>query len=414
MPTGSTLRAMNIRVSAVVVVNLVTALAGADPSITSTFSSMFQMGSSLNTTARATQMTWGPDNRVYVSSDNNGVQSYAYNKSTGTLSDSRQAVSGINGLGIAFHGGDMYLSSLNGSIYKLTDSNHNGIFGETNETKVAIVTGIPIGDHSVDNIQIKGNTLYVGIGLRTINGRRGEWTSGSHDDYGGKGFWSGGIGKTWGDSAYGGTISWIQDLTKVADTTGSANVYGNTTVTDALIHDASPFSNAVNKLTIHSAGTRNPFGLALDKNGDLYFSANFNRTDTNGDGTSGFGLHGDVFNGDFSKNVHDQFFKASQGGDYRYANDVWRGNTPFLNPNATGYHQVKSLTFDNLDNKGPYTLTDPANPDGLGPSSSSDGFSFFYSSNLKQLSGDAFLPHNIRKSKSGRHSFAYVCRLGGN
>jgi Big-like domain-containing protein len=41
-----------------------------------------------------------------------------------------------------------------------------------------------------------------------------------------------------------------------------------------------------------------------------------------------------------------------------------------------------STTFDNSFNTGPYVLTDPANPDGLGPSSSSNGCSFFYSSGL--------------------------------
>lgn len=63
---------------------------------------------------------------------------------TGSLSDVRQAVTAINGLGIAFHGNDMYFSP--------KDTNHNGIYGERNETRVPIVTGIPTGDHSVDNI----------------------------------------------------------------------------------------------------------------------------------------------------------------------------------------------------------------------------------------------------------------------
>ena len=82
--------------------------------------------------------------------------------------------------------------------------------------------------------------------------------------------------------------------------------------------------------------------------------------------------------------VHDQLFHASAGADYGYANANWRVNKmPYLDPTAAGYHRVRSITFDNLfNNTGPYVLTDPANPDGLGPSSSSDGCRFFYASGL--------------------------------
>ena len=63
-----------------------------------------------------------------------------------------------------------------------------------------------------------------------------------------------------------------------------------------------------------------------------------------------------------------------------------------LTPGAAGYHRVLSTTFDNLFNLGPYTLHDPANPDGLGPSASADGCGFFYSGHLpSSLYGSLFV-----------------------
>ncbi len=54
--------------------------------------------------------------------------------------------------------------------------------------------------------------------------------------------------------------------------------------------------------------------------------------------------------------------------------------------------RVTGITFDNLFNKGPYTIHDPANPDGLGPSSSADGCDFFYSNALPaELIGNIFI-----------------------
>jgi len=63
-----------------------------------------------------------------------------------------------------------------------------------------------------------------------------------------------------------------------------------------------------------------------------------------------------------------------------------------LTPTADGYHRVRSLTFDNLFNRGPYVLHDPAHPDGLGPSSSADGCAFWSASGLPTaLRGGAFI-----------------------
>ena len=349
------------------------------------------------------QMVFGPDGRLYVMTPNAGPISYAYNKGTGALTSPIMAAPSVKGLGIGFHGADLYLSTQAGTIHKLRDANGNGVYGEANELDVAIVTGLPQGDHNTDQIQIRGDTLYVGIGRRTINGRFGAWTSGSLDDItgidgipGGSGFFYGGKGRTFGDSAYNGTISWIQNLNAVVEQTGSANAWTTEppVLTQALIqHDSGPFTAlGQGKLVVHSAGTRNPFGLCLDKNGALWFTNNYNRAQTLGNGQTPFGLRGDQLNSDFSIDIYDQLFQASTGADYGYADSNWRNVNPMMTPSAPGYHLVRSTTFDNSYNKGPYTIHDPANPDGCGPSASADGCAFAYNPKLPaDLVGNIFI-----------------------
>lgn len=363
-----------------------------------------------------TQMTFGPGGRLYMMTTDAGVISYAYDRATGALSAPINAAPGVRGIGIGFRDSTMYTSGFDGSIHKLTDDNANGVWGEAGELDVAIVTGIPQGDHNMDQIQIVGKTLYVGIGTRTINGQLGAYTSGSTDDLGGTGFFGGGTGRTYGDSAYNGTIAWIRDLDAVVDQPGSANAFATRppTLSRALIQeDAGPFSGGgPGSLVVHSAGTRNPFGLCLDRDGNLWFTNNFHRVATLGNGKAGFGLRGDLNTSDLGREVQDQLFRAAPGADYGYSNANWRGVNPMLTPSAPGYNRVTSTTFDNLFNNGPYAIHDPANPDGLGPSASADGCAFFDSDLLPaELRGNVFIARysgTITEAAGGlRRSIAY-------
>ncbi|WZO97963.1 hypothetical protein EP7_005015 [Isosphaeraceae bacterium EP7] len=365
-----------------------------------------------------TQMAWGPRARLYVISTNSGITSYRYNWITGKLTSPVQALPSANGLGLAFHGGDLYYSSMDGSLWKANDANGNGLFGETGlgELKVALVTGIPIGDHGVDNIQIAGNTLYVGIGTRTINGQSGPLSSGALDDFGNQGFFSGGPGNTWGDSSYNGTIAWIKDLGQVVNATNSANAFNTVpaNISQALIQDDSgPVTKTdAGKLVVHSAGTRNPFGLALDAAGQLFFTVNYNRAKTNGDGTTVQAHPKDVVGPDLSMEVSDQLFRAVPGADYGFANVNWRGKSPFLSLNADGPNRAHSITFDNLANPGPYVLHNPAQPVGLGPNASADGASFFYAAGLPDdLAGNLFIVRfndEVTESSPGSRTLRYA------
>ncbi len=368
----------------------------AGPTVAPAYQGQFSINALGTVGGSPTQMTFGPNGRIYVMTIDAGPISYAYDPTTGNLSAPIMVAPSIRGIGIAFHGADLYLSTFGGTIHKLKDGNGNGVYGESGELDVAIVTGIPQGDHNIDQIQIAGDTLYVGIGRRTINGRFGAWTSGALDDLGGKGFFSGGTGRTYGDSAYNGTIGWIQNLNSVVEQTGSANAWSTIppVLSQSLIQkDAGPFQTVgLGKLVVHSAGTRNPFGLCLDQGGNLWFTNNYNRAQTLGNGQTSFGLRGDQLNSDLSVDIYDQLFRASPGADYGYFDANWRNVNPMLTPSAPGYRLVKSTTFDNSYNKGPYTLHDPANPDGMGPSASADGCAFAYNPSLPaDLVGNIFI-----------------------
>ena len=326
------------------------------------------------------------------------MNGYRYNWITGTLSDPIQAVPEARGLGLGFHGTTLYYSTMAGGLVKATDHNGNGVYGETNrgELSVEIVRGIPVGDHDVDQIQIVGDTLFVGIGRRTINGHSGPLSGGVLDDFGGKGFFSGGPGDTWGDSAYNGTIAWIKDLNQVVDAEDSANAFNSvpSTLSQALIQldDGPIMQQGAGKLTVHSAGARNPFGLCLDAQGRLFFTNNYNRAVTNGDGTTVQDQPKDQVSAYIGDDVHDQLFLAVPGADYGYSDDNWRGQSPMLPLGASGNNRATSITFDNLANRGPYPLPDPAHPVGLGPSASADGCAFFYASGLPaDLAGNMFI-----------------------
>jgi hypothetical protein len=377
------------------VLSAASALAGAvsaQPAVDPRFVDRVRFSHGVAVPGSVTQICWGPDGRLYAITTGGGAHSFRYNSQTGALDQRRVAASGLFGVGIAFHRRTLYISTIDGSIWRLLDQNGNGRFGEAGETRVAIATGVPVGDHPLGQLVVRDNSLYVGVGQRTINGRNGPGTGGSIDDFGGTGFWSGGAGNTWGESAYGGAIAWIRDLFRVPSVTGAANAYANSTLSQNLIqNDFSPFTEMRwGKLTVHSAGSRNPFGLGFDSSGRLFFTNNFNRTDTLGNGESGPGLPGDVHDSDFRNDVYDQFFLASPGADYGYANENYRGRTPMLTPGSTGYHRVNSITYDQLFNGGPYRDYDPANPRGLGPHSSITGFDFWYHPTLRSFNGNAF------------------------
>jgi glucose/arabinose dehydrogenase len=257
-----------------------------EPLVQANFTGISQIGSSIG---NVTQMTFGPDGRLYVATYASGVKRYDYS-STGSLingttvwSRPEDTANGqLNGsMGVAFHedpilGTVMYVvpavsgnfdPTLNRtqSIVRLTDGDGDGAWGESSNGEVnqAIVNNLRVTDlHQVNQLLIDGDTLYAGVGSRTRTG-------GDVSEYGGA------ANVDDGEFSYTGAINWIRDLTELSSNTTTLNIAGfNITQHHA---DTRPFTSTdQGKLTVYSTGFRNVYGLAMDGDGQLWATMNQN------------------------------------------------------------------------------------------------------------------------------------------
>ncbi|MCO6044348.1 hypothetical protein NG895_10560 [Aeoliella sp. ICT_H6.2] len=247
------------------------------------------MESIANEVGRVAQMTFGPDGKLYVATFGDGVVSYDYAPSgelsnrTTVWSRTEDIPNGVvNGsLGVAFHedptlGTVMYISpavtsffnvedNFTQSIVRLTDSDGDGNWGELADGEInqAIADNLRVTDlHQVNQLLIKDDTLYAGIGSRTrTGGEVSEYPDAPNPDD--------------GEFAYTGAINWIRDLTQLSDDTTTSNTAGF----DSLVHhtDTRPFTSAdTGKLTVYSTGFRNVYGLAFDSDDQLWATMNQN------------------------------------------------------------------------------------------------------------------------------------------
>ena len=266
----------------------------------------------------------------------------------------------------------------------------------------------------MNHIQIVGDSLYVGIGVRTRNGAFETFSGDMH-----------------GESAYGGSLAVIDDLNQVASEPNAAGLYPanpDLQTYRQLIQGEHPdsalplTSTADNKLRIHSNGTRNPFGLAIDGEGVPWISVNWQRTENHVyDRENIDNAEGDAFGEDgFQDDVYDQLFKTSAKADYGYRNGNWQHDAM---ANASGFflpeNRVASFTFDNYADPAVVTDRDDLDPaynqdyapdssPGLGPSSSANGFDFYQSNAFPfALHKDAFVARWNGMIDDGGDSITY-------
>jgi hypothetical protein len=382
--------------------------------------------------SNATQMAFGPGPDadrlyLYMSSTVRGVQRAVYDPATG-LSGLTTVFPSMNirGNGVAFRTNadgqnEMYLSepysagNLSFSrLWKVVDTDGDGDFVDAGSQRAAIVRGIPRDDHGLNHIQIVGDALYVGNGVRTRNGDFQTFS-----------------GDTFGESAYGGTILKIDNLNNVETENDSAGFYPatpNAAQYASLVNGTDPLSSltftstADDKLRVLASGARNPFGLAVDKNGELFFTNNFQRTENHefDRNNTGAAASKDEFGDDgFSDDIHDQIYKVEELADYGYRNTNWQNNSQATGAGFFAASNARaSLTFDNWvtpnadDDDLEHTSTDPphdpANPDGLGPHSSSNGLDFFNDvGGSSDLDGLAFVSRWNASVSDGGQSLSY-------
>jgi len=353
--------------------------------------------------SRATQLAIGPGPDpalayLYLSSNVHGVRRLEYTPQTGQLSNLVDLFPSWRGNGVAVRRNsagraELYAHASYPSdnapertmerVFRVVDEDGDGVFGSSGDRIAAIVQGIPSGRHSLNQIQIHGRTLYTGYGVRTFNGAV--------------------QGDPLGESAFGGTILMIDDLDAVPtvdDAAGFPAYRAHPTeaefqavVTGAAAGSEAPFtSTAPDKLRIHSAGARNPFGITIDHDGDLWLSVNFHRVNNSAYDRrrTGDDADQDGFDGPSDDDVHDQLFRARPRGDYGSRNGNWQGRGDVQ---AAGFFAglldptliIPSVTFDNYDHGGHdrdhshpafNRLHDPAQPVELGPHSAVTGLAF--------------------------------------
>ena len=251
----------------------------------------------------------GDTDHVYVATFENGIWRYDYDPSSANFfsngvqvvedsvvasppsPDPRLGTGSPNGsLGIAFHddpvlGTVMYLapavafgggqpSSLANvqrqRIVRLTDDGGNGVFGdEAGDVNQIIVDNVWVNTHhEINQLQVIGDSLYAAVGTRTSFGGTGNEVP--------------------GETAYSGSVNFIEDLTAIPDTSTTNisgfiipdfDLDGDIDDFDAKV-DAQPFgSNDVSKLRVFSTGMRNIYGIAFDDNGQLFVSMNEENAD---------------------------------------------------------------------------------------------------------------------------------------
>ncbi len=216
------------------------------------------------------QMAFNPldDAHLYVARSNASVTRYDYDPHTGVLANAVDVASGLgeHALGLGFYQDDLYVAFDNGGsiaqrpgdgrITRLSEPDARGVYAVRHD----FVHSINKGNHDVNQIEIVGNTLYVGIGAvgRTGNPRE--------------------------ENLYTMTIARIVDLSQVdftgpvdSDFQGPVNYLANET-------EWLNTAGGDGQLRYFASGFRNPFGIAADADGELWVS-------TNGNSDAGFLSH---------------------------------------------------------------------------------------------------------------------------
>ncbi len=255
------------------------------------------------------QMTFKPgdNSHLFASRGFSGVVTrYDFSLATGQLSnpinildlnsvpDGQKVISGLG-----FYGNDMWISRWPGwvvprpsSISRVRDTNNDGLY----DSRTDFATGIQVGDHTINQIQIFGNSLYIGIGTQKNTGDPNV------------------------EFNYGGTIARIADLNNPI-AMNLANASDRTTFGISGVNDG--------RLRMYARGFRNNFGLRVTKDGTIY-------TADNGASAEGsFPETPDLFYSDIKLNDVGRFPPPGQPG----------APTPTMSPITLGEH-AGSTGFD--------------------------------------------------------------------
>jgi hypothetical protein len=200
---------------------------------------------------------------VYAARDTQArVTRYDFNPVTGLLTNALTVATNTDHkelIGLGFHGDYLYVTfdyggsrtvaPGDGRIARYFNPNGSGVY----QSRHDFVHSIDKGDHDVDMIKIKGDTLYVGIGAASR------------------------IGDPARDNIYTMTIARIVNLNQIISDTNQigANFKGPSNYLASTTEWMN--TNGVDgQLRYFASGFRNPFGINFDPDGDLWVSSNGN------------------------------------------------------------------------------------------------------------------------------------------
>lgn len=331
------------------------------------------------------QMAFAPGdpNHLYVSTFGAGIRRFDYDPAGGisngvtVVPAATSSQGGVDGsLGIAFHqdatlGTVMYIApsvpfgggggigtNETQSIVRLTDTNGDGTWGGTGDVNQAVVNNLQVTRlHQVNQMQVHGNRLYVGIGSRTQNGGITTPSNGDQSNV--------------GEHAYTGAVNFIDDLTQLSGDTATANLAGFTIANHK--SDTQMFTSTdAGKLRVFSTGLRNGFGVGVAPGGDLWVSMNQNEDPLLPDelhisgfqDDHGFAKANDVV-GDWKTSAHASAAQAQNAGYFQntvtplatLGNHAAAGGLDFITTNAAllNHAVVSRWSFGDI------VAVDPAN-----------------------------------------------------
>ena len=200
---------------------------------------------------------------VYAARDTMAkVSRYNFNPVTGALTNEVAIAINTDGrelIGLGFHSTNLYVTfdyggtrtvrPGDGRLARFFNPNTNGVY----QSRHDFVYGIDKGDHDLNMIKIKGNTLYVGIGAASRNGDPAR------------------------DSIHTMTIARIVDLNQIISHTNQIGTNFKGPIN--YLANAAEWVNTNGtdgQLRYFASGFRNPFGINFDPDGDLWVSSNGN------------------------------------------------------------------------------------------------------------------------------------------
>ncbi|MFO1488261.1 MAG: hypothetical protein U1F65_07275 [Verrucomicrobiota bacterium] len=224
------------------------------------------VSSNVNATA-ISQFAFKPGDmtHVYAARDSQAqVTRYDYNPVTGVLSNALMVATNTDHkelIGLGFHGPNLYVTfdyggsqnsgagTGDGRLARYFNPNSNGVY----QSRHDFVYGLDKGDHDLNLIKIKGDSLYVGIGAAARNGNPAR------------------------DNFYTMTVARIVNLNQIVSDTNQigANFKGPVNYL-AATNEWINTNGADGQLRYFASGFRNPFGINFDPDGDLWVSSNGN------------------------------------------------------------------------------------------------------------------------------------------